>query len=147
MMALMPSQSYANSLMRIAAKPQTIRDHIRRRRLASKMLQRNVAKMIGVDQTSIHNCEANKSNPDMAYMPAIIGFLGYNPLPPAHTLAERLVRHRTTLGLTQEQSAKCIGLDPGTLAHWERDEREPTGAFMLRVNTFLNDGANRTLRQ
>jgi hypothetical protein len=34
-------------------------------------------------------------------MPAIIQFLGYNPLPEAKTVAEPLVRHRTALGLSQ----------------------------------------------
>jgi hypothetical protein len=37
-------------------------------------------------------------------MPAIIRFPGYNPLPPAHTLGGRLARHRTSLGLSQEEA-------------------------------------------
>src|SRR4051794_10257641 len=73
-------------------------------------------------------------------MPAIIRFLGYNPLPAASTLAEELVRQRTGLGLSQKESAGRIGVDSGTLAKWERGEREPTGAFLGRVNQFLHDG-------
>jgi transcriptional regulator with XRE-family HTH domain len=70
-------------------------------------------------------------------MPAIIQLLGYNPLPAARTLGERLIRHRTSLGLSQEASAKLLGVDPGTLARWERDERKPTGTFTALVNEYL----------
>jgi transcriptional regulator with XRE-family HTH domain len=72
-------------------------------------------------------------------MPAIIEFLSYNPLPPATTLAERLVRHRTSLGLTQKETSKRIGVDPCTLARWERGEREPTDAFLACVTRFLSE--------
>lgn len=74
-------------------------------------------------------------------MPAIIGFLGYNPLPPATTPAEELVRRRTILGLSQKEAAKRIGVDPSTLAKWERGEREPTGRFLGRVKGFLDQEA------
>ena len=36
---------------------------------------------------------------------------------------ERLVRRRTSLGLSQKEAAKRLGVDPGTLARWERGER------------------------
>jgi hypothetical protein len=36
--------------------------------------------------------ESNKGTPEIRFMPAIIRFLGYNPLPPAETLAEQLLR-------------------------------------------------------
>jgi DNA-binding XRE family transcriptional regulator len=49
-------------------------------------------------------------------MPAIIRFLGYNPIPPASTWAEKLVQRRTILGLTQRDAAQQIGVDPSTLA-------------------------------
>jgi transcriptional regulator with XRE-family HTH domain len=78
-------------------------------------------------------------------MPAIIPFLGYNPLPEATTLGERLVRHRTTLGMSQKEAAQEIGVDQGTLARWERGEREPAGVMLDRVTRFLaGDKAQRT---
>jgi transcriptional regulator with XRE-family HTH domain len=70
-------------------------------------------------------------------MPAIIRFLGYNPLPPPDGWAERLVQYRTVLGLSQKESALRIGVDQCTLARWERGEREPTGAFEARPLTFV----------
>jgi transcriptional regulator with XRE-family HTH domain len=47
------------------------------------------------------------------------------------------VRHRTSLGLSQKDAALKIGIDPGTLARWERGERKPTGASLGRVEQFL----------
>jgi transcriptional regulator with XRE-family HTH domain len=70
-------------------------------------------------------------------MPAIIRFPGYNPLPPGNTWAERLVSCRTAMGITQEEAARRIEVDQGTLARWERGEREPTGAFAMRAERFL----------
>ena len=120
-----PSRSYG-SFMRgwnRTRRPRTVGDHIRRTRLDLKMLQREVAERIGAGETSVFKWEANTVNPGIESMPAIIRFLGYNPLPAADTLGERLVRHRTSLGMTQGEAAKRIDVDAGTLARWERGER------------------------
>jgi phenylacetate-CoA ligase len=87
--------------------------------------------------TSVFNWEANTSRPDFRYMPAIIRFLGYNPLPPADSLAQRLARHRTSLGLSLKGAAQRIGVDAGTLARWERGEREPEGGMLASAVRFL----------
>lgn len=63
-------------------------------------------------------------------MPAIIRFLGYNPLPVANTMAEQLIRKRTSLGLSHKESPGRIGVDPATLAKWEQGKRDPTGEFL-----------------
>jgi DNA-binding XRE family transcriptional regulator len=55
-------------------------------------------------------------------MAAVIEFLGYNPLPVANGTGEQLLRQRTSLGLTQREAAVRIGVDPMTLARWERGE-------------------------
>lgn len=73
-------------------------------------------------------------------MPAIIEFLGYNPLPEAKTCGERLVRHRTALGLSQKEAARALDVAPGTLAQWERGERVPAGVFATRVERFVAAG-------
>jgi len=70
-------------------------------------------------------------------MPAIIRFLGYDPSPPTNSWADRLVQGRTALGLTQKEAARRIGVDPSTLAHWERGEREPIGTFAASAARFL----------
>lgn len=137
-MPLVLAQSYsAGRVIRIPVAPQTIGDHIRKKRLALKLLQKDVAERIAVNKTSVFNWEANTSTPEIRYMPEIIAFLGGNPLPSANTLAEQLVRQRTTLGLSRKEAAAKIGVDPGTLARWERGEREPAGGHLGRVKRFL----------
>ncbi|MGD0670027.1 MAG: recombinase family protein [Bryobacteraceae bacterium] len=138
-MPLVLQQSYSTSVIRIPMQPKTIGDHIRKRRLGLKMLQREVAERIGVDKTSVFTWERNASNPQVRYMPAIIEFLGYNPLPDADTLAEQSVRQRTSLGLSRKESAERLGVDPSTLAQWEKGRKELTGAVLGRVEAFLKD--------
>jgi DNA-binding XRE family transcriptional regulator len=72
------------------------------------------------------------------YFPAIIKFLGYIPLPPAKTWAERLVRGRTAQGWSQKAFAQKMEVDPSTLTKWERGEREPVGACAARAERFLS---------
>jgi transcriptional regulator with XRE-family HTH domain len=104
-----------------------------------KLLQRQVAQQIGVNHATITNWETNGAQPTLKYMPTIIRFLGYNPLPPPpRSKGERLVRCRTLLGLSQKVFAGRLEVDQGTLGKWEREEREPAGAFKVRVARFLN---------
>ena len=133
----MPQSYGAAAVVRIPTQLNTIGDHMRRRRQTLKLTQKEVAEQIGVDEGSVYNWERNSGEPRLKYMPAIVTFLGYNPLPPAEGMAERLVRRRTSLGLTQKEAAVQIGVDAGTLAPWERGEREPTSAFLSRVERFV----------
>jgi transcriptional regulator with XRE-family HTH domain len=121
----------------VPEKLETIGDHLLRRRLILKLLQRQVAQKLRVDVASIRNWENNRGKPRVEHMPTVIRFLGYNPLPPSNGWADRLVQCRTVLGLTQKEAAKRIGVDACTLARWERGEREPTGAFNARALRFL----------
>lgn len=128
--------------MRTVRMPQTlvtIGGHIRRRRVGLKLVQRKVAEQIGTTKETVYNWESNGNQPEIRFMPAISGFLGYNPLPPATNLAERLMRHRTSLGLSQKGTAERLGIDPSTLGRWECGEREPTGQFAVRVRRMLAD--------
>jgi len=59
---LMLAQSYPphQRCVRIPVEPKTVGDHIRRKRLALKMLQRQIAERIGVHTSSVFNWESNK---------------------------------------------------------------------------------------
>jgi site-specific DNA recombinase len=73
---VLPRSHRLTSRTRPPEKLETIGDHLRRRRLPLKLIQRQVAQQIGVDASSIHNWETNVSKPSLQYMPAIIRFLG-----------------------------------------------------------------------
>ena len=70
-------------------------------------------------------------------MPAIIRFLGYDPFPPANTLAEKLLLCRKTLGLSQEKLAKKLGVDESTLADWEAEKHRPTRRSLKLIEAFF----------
>lgn len=137
-MALTLAQSYsAGGVVRIPREPSTIGDHIRRTRLALGLLQRDVARQIGVDETSVSNWESNGRAPGIRHLPAIIQFLGYNPLPSARDWSGRLVRARTSLGLSQKEAARFLHVDPGTLARWERGDRTTAPDQVARTERLL----------
>jgi ribosome-binding protein aMBF1 (putative translation factor) len=69
----------------------------------------------------------------------IIRFLDSSLLPRQRPWAERLVRQRTTLGLSQKDAARELGVDPSTLAKWEQGERQPAGEFLSRVKRFMGE--------
>jgi DNA-binding XRE family transcriptional regulator len=92
--------------------------HIRARRVDLKLLQKQVADQIGVHELTITGWERNTTVPEVRYMPAIIQFLGYNPLPAARSLPERLVTARKALGLSQWKMVAKLGVNPATLVGW-----------------------------
>jgi transcriptional regulator with XRE-family HTH domain len=65
------------------------------------LLQGDVAEQIGVSAATIFNWERNLTSPQIHDIPAVIRFLGYDPLPSAETVGAKLVKARRVLGLTQ----------------------------------------------
>jgi DNA-binding transcriptional regulator YiaG len=92
---------------------------------------------IGVDTTTIHNWEGNKSVPAIRYIPAILRFLGYSPFPSAERFPERLATVRKMLGLSQRTLAESLGVDPGTLQGWEAGQHKPVGRNDRLIEAFL----------
>lgn len=135
---VLPRSHRLNTRNRVPDMLETLGDHLLRRRLTKKLLQREVAVTLGVEKSTVANWETSRTKPSLEHMPAIIRFLGYNPLPPSDNWAERLIQGRTAMGLTQRESARSMGVDPATLARWERGERMPTGAFAARAKRFLS---------
>mgnify|MGYP001764476175 CR=1 FL=1 len=71
------------------------------------------------------------------YLPAIVKFLGYCPYDPAWSPGETLTMARQYRGITQEALARLVGVDPGTLARWERNERRPLRLCRKRLDEVL----------
>ena len=107
----------------------TLGDHLRKRRLDLKLRQKEVGQRIGVAVFDVWNWENNWASPSVKFIPAIIAFLGYNPIPEPAALSERLVWFRQSKGWTQKAFATAMGVDQSTLAGWERGEREPKGCI------------------
>jgi len=112
-------------------------DHLRKRRLDLKLLQKDVGQRIGGSASDVWNWENNRVSPAVKFIPAILAFLGYNPMPKPEALSGQLVWYRTGKGWTQRDFAKALGVDPTTLARWERGERKPWGKYQALVTSIL----------
>jgi transcriptional regulator with XRE-family HTH domain len=62
-------------------EPTTLGEQIRQRRLKLKLTLKEAAKLLGTNECSIMNWEKGRTVPKVYRLPAIIRFLGYNPLP------------------------------------------------------------------
>lgn len=92
--------------------PVSIGNHIRKKRMDLKLIQKDVAKILGVTEDSITNWENNSSEPQVNYFPQIIDFLGYFPFDfDPSTLAGKLKEYRYRNGLSQKQLGKVIEVD------------------------------------
>jgi len=64
-------------------EPQTMGEHIKKRRLELGLTQKKVSKMLGVTSFTVLNWEKGKTEPLPQFMPRIILFLGYVPVRPS----------------------------------------------------------------
>jgi transcriptional regulator with XRE-family HTH domain len=128
-----PSESPSQEL-------KTLGDHLRKRRLDLKLLQRQVALLLGVEEATIWNWENNRSSPKLHYIPRIVRFLGYVPFyGEPKTLGEKIINYRRLSGITRKELANRLGVDPGTLARWERNEGRPQKPSLGKINAFQLD--------
>lgn len=70
-------------------------------------------------KASIRQWETGAFEPDVRFYPAILGFLGYDP---PTTFGERIAWTRIRDGLSQDDLALQLHLDPTTVSDWERGE-------------------------
>ena len=65
-------------------------------------------------------------SPSLVHIPKIIEFLGRDPFEKeTTTLDDKIREYRRVHGLSQRKLAGLIGIDPTTLARWERDGHQP----------------------
>ena len=120
----------------LTQKPATLGDHLRRRRLELGLYQKNVAAQIGVTTSTIWNWEHGWTI-DLRYIPRVIAFLGYNPIPCPDDLLERLAWYKQVNGLTLEKLGAEMGRDPEQLADWLNGRHKPCRRNREEVERFL----------
>lgn len=92
--------------------PTSIGEKLRNRRLRLGLLQKDVAKAIGVCEESITLWENNLSKPTVSYYPHIIKFLGYIPFDvDVSTLSGQIKLYRYLQGLTQKNLAHKLSIN------------------------------------
>ena len=97
-------------------------DHLKKRRMDLELRQKDVAGQLGVCKGTLENWEQGKYEPEFRFLPAIIHFLGYDPRTEPQSLGERIRATRHEQGISQQELARQLGLDPSTVTAWERGE-------------------------
>jgi transcriptional regulator with XRE-family HTH domain len=95
----------------------TLGDHLRRKRKYNNHTQGCVAQKLGTTTDTITNWELNRNTPHVRYTPKILAYLNYTPLfnHAGTTLPKRVGQYLYIYGLTQEQCAKNLKVDAGTI--------------------------------
>ena len=104
-------------LPEFSQEPVTLGDHLRRRRLELGLYQKDVAIQIGVTASTIWNWEHGWTV-DLRFIPRVIAFLGYNPIPCPDDIMEKLAWYKQVNGLTLEQLGAEMGRDPEQVGEW-----------------------------
>jgi transcriptional regulator with XRE-family HTH domain len=100
-------------------------------------MQADLAEQIGVHIESLKNWERGATAPTVRYIPKILEFLGYNPEPLANCQAGRIIHTRRRLGLTQEQLAERLAVDPVTLYRWENGIALASEAIIQQIEELI----------
>lgn len=128
-------------------EPKTVGEHIKRERLKRGLRQKDVAALFGVDAFTILNWETGFTKPQIKDVPALIGFLGYDPEPPTTvTIADHLWATRRRLGWSQKETAAYLAIDPSTLSSWELGGTIMKPDHRALVATFIGWSPDRVYR-
>ncbi len=113
----------------------TIGDHIKKRRLDVNLLQKDVAGILGVDTATIINWERNRCRPTLQVVPKIVRFLEYDPFPVTErqSIGEAIKAYRLMNGLSLKKLAMTLGVDPATLARWEKGQSKLSQELVKRL--------------
>ena len=100
-------------------EPQTLGQHIMRRRLVLGLTQKQLGAKLGVTNDTVRNWERGRAQPLVTQMRGILEFLGHDPSPRPQSLPERLCALRRALGWSIRTAAAAVGADPFTWFGWE----------------------------
>jgi transcriptional regulator with XRE-family HTH domain len=120
-----------------SACPETLGDHLKKKRLDLGLNQKQAGQEIGVDETTIYNWEHSRTVPALRLMPSLGRFLGYAPYTPAQSLPEKLKALRQSMGLSRKRLAKLLGVDESSLANWETGRTRPNKKSREIIEGFL----------
>ncbi len=115
-------------------------DHIRKRRLDLGLLQIEVAKMIGVTESTVWNWE-HGTEPELIHIPAVIAFLGYVPWDEPEDPVGQLTYFKKVRGLSFQRLGALMERDPEQLEDWLSERHRPCNKNIKRITDFLAENA------
>ncbi len=92
------------------------------------LLQREVAEIIAVTESSIWNWE-HGTKPELQYNPRIIKFLGYIPFDCPGDTVGRLAWYKRTMGMNLDHLGEAMSRDQEQLSDWLSGRHNP---WMMR---------------
>ena len=117
----------------------TIGDHLRAKRMDLNIHQKLQSTQLGCGHLSLVNWELNHHQPTLKFMPKIVEFLGYDPLPKPKGFMEELDRYRVLKGWSINRLALKIGIPYDSLKYWFKDNHPPTSSNMSRIESFWKE--------
>jgi len=126
-----------------AIEPQTLAEHLKKRRRELCLRQLDAASLIGVDEETYWHWEKGRAEPQASSRAGVVPFLGYDPSPPPATLGERLRAKRREPELSLRDLARRLGWDPETIRRYERDASVPTGSGLCGFEASCNRAQHR----
>jgi len=102
-----------------------------------KLTKAQLSLKLNVSDITVYLWERNRVQPSLAQIPKIIEFLGHDPFEKrVDNLGDRLREYRRVHGMSQKKLAKQLGVDPTTLAGWERGKHHPSRRFIGLLDKF-----------
>lgn len=120
--------------------PKTIGEHLRKKRLQSKLLQKELAELLNVSEDRITYWENERSAPQIHHYPRIIDFLGYYPF--AHetkSFAGKLLQIRHCKGFSRKQCAVHLSVSEDAVRRWERGKPIANPTYQRRIHSEWNE--------
>ena len=108
-------------------------DHLRAKRIDLGLLRTEIAVRIGVDTATVTNWELGHTDPEERFIPALIRFLGHNPLPAAKSPGGQVRLVRLTRGLSIRALAELAGVDEASVSYLEKDNPRVYSSVATRV--------------
>ncbi len=137
----------------------TFGDFIKKARLETGFRQVDVAAAIGVDENTIVNWERATGLPTRylkvqgLYVflgldyPSLVETFGLASTCDTQSFGATLRMARVKRGLTQERAARLAGIDPSTLARWEKSRHQPPDWMRYKLDRLTELLGLTTIKQ
>jgi transcriptional regulator with XRE-family HTH domain len=128
--------------------PNSLGEHLKKKRIDSGLLQKDVTNILNVCQNSIISWELGKTYPALKFMPRIINYLGYLPFSEGDDvpLGEQLTTYRQIHGISQIELAKQLHVNPDTIRRWKHGISSPSKSNHLALSLVLEKPLAEKLR-
>jgi DNA-binding transcriptional regulator YiaG len=120
--------------------PVTIGEHIKKKRIESGLLQKDVALLLNVSEDCVTYWENERSTPQIHHYPNIIRFLGYYPLDhETESNAGKLKQIRHCKGLSIKQCAALVSVSEDAAKRWERGKPIANVTYQKLIHSVWNE--------